>query len=327
MPDNVPDHLQLEADPEECPARLDVYLADALPDFSRTRLQRLIRSGEVAVAGTPAKQSLVLVGGETIVLRVPPPAEALPAAEDIPLDVLHEDADLLVINKPAGTVVHPGAGVSSGTLVNALLHHCGSLSTVGGVSRPGIVHRLDRLTSGCIAVAKTDAAHRALSAQLADHSMGRTYLAWVVGEMPETEGRIEAAIGRSPRQRTRMAVMPRTGRDAATRWRVVGRGPGLSRLECVLETGRTHQIRVHLAHVHHPVVGDPEYGLSPREEKMRIPAGNPSIIQALSRCERQMLHAWRLRLVHPRTGATMEFEAPLPDDFAALDRALALQKG
>ena len=321
----TPDRLLLQVDPDECPARIDVYLAEALPEFSRTRLQRLIRDGEVQLNGGLVKQSLILNGGETIEIQVPPPLDALPAAEDIPLDILHEDDDLLVVNKPAGMVVHPGAGVPSGTLVNALLHHCGTLSSVGGVSRPGIVHRLDRLTSGCIAVAKTDVAHRGLCEQLADHTMGRTYLAWVIGEVPDREGRIEAPIGRSPRQRTRMTVLPRTGRPAATRWRVVGRAPGLTRLECLLETGRTHQIRVHLAHISHPVAGDPEYGLSPREAKMRIPAGHPLIVQALSRCARQMLHAWRLHLIHPRTGAAMVLEAPLPEDFLALDKALGFQ--
>jgi 23S rRNA pseudouridine1911/1915/1917 synthase len=302
---------------------LDVYLAQTLEEGpSRSRVQRLIRDGRVRVEGEPAKPSRDLTGGESIVVEMPSPAETEPLPESIPLDILYEDDDLLVVNKPAGMVVHPGAGVDSGTLVNAALHHCVRLSTVGGPRRPGIVHRLDRLTTGCICVAKTDLAHQGLAAQLLDRTMSRVYLAWAVGEMQGREGRIDAPIGRSPRNPTRMAVVRHAGRPAATRWEVLARAPGLTRLRCRLETGRTHQIRVHLAHVNHPVVGDADYGLSLKEIKMRIPAGHPAVLQAAARCERQMLHAHQLRFIHPRTGRAMEFEAPLPEDFRAFEAAL-----
>jgi 23S rRNA pseudouridine1911/1915/1917 synthase len=264
----------------------------------------------------------LLRGGERIEVEEIPSASPAPEPEEIPIDVLHEDDDLIVANKPAGMVVHPGAGVDSGTLVNALLARYGRLSGVGGPTRPGIVHRLDRGTSGCIAVARTDLAHDRLTRQLADRSMRRTYLAWVAGEVSGREGSIEAPIGRSARNRTRMTVTRRSGRAAVTHWEVVARAPGLTRLRCRLETGRTHQIRVHLAHVGHPIVGDPAYGLSAREMRMRIPPGYPTIIRALSRTERPLLHAHRLCLNHPTSGASMEFEAPLPEDFLAFDRAL-----
>ena len=313
--------FSLQADPEDCPARLDAYLAEHLAEFSRSKLQRLIKSGDVLVNGAPARQSLSLKGDEVLDIQSPPPAAPTLEAENIPLDVLFEDDEVIIINKPAGLVVHPGAGVHSGTLVNALLYHFKNLSTLGGGSRPGIVHRLDRLTSGCIAVAKTDFAHHALAAQLQDHSLGREYLAWVIGQMPAASGRVDAPIGRSFSHRTRMAVVKQDGRPAATNWEVVKNASGLTRVICRLETGRTHQIRVHMAHLGHPVVGDPEYGLTPRDARMRIPAGNPALIAAISHANRQLLHAWRIHFTHPRTGERLVFEAPLPDDFQAFDAA------
>jgi len=314
--------LTLRVDPAECPCRLDVYLAQGLEDLSRSRLQKLIRTGETLVDGAVAKPGHRLQGDEVIEIHLPSPSEAIPRPEAIDLDILYEDEDLLVINKPAGMVVHPGAGVDSGTLVNALLSHCENLSGVGGVVRPGIIHRLDRLTSGCLCVAKNDLAHQRLAEQLAARSMSRIYVAWVLGEMSGREGRIDAPIGRSRRDPTLMSVVRREGRAAATRWEVIARAPGLTRVRCRLETGRTHQIRVHLGHIGHPVVGDAAYGLSPREARMRIPPGYPAITQALSRCVRQILHAQRLCFAHPRSGQPMEFEAPLPDDFQAFDAAL-----
>jgi len=321
-PDPNPARLTLRVDPDECPCRLDVYLTQNLDDLSRSRVQEVIRGGHAFVDGASAKPGQRLSGGEGIEITLPPPRELAPRPEAIALDVLYEDDDLLVINKPAGMVVHPGAGVDSGTLVNALLHYCGRLSALGGVARPGVVHRLDRLTSGCLCVAKNDFAHQRLAAQLVDRSMSRVYLAWALGEMADRAGRIDAPIGRSRRDPTLMTVVHRAGRPAATQWEVLARAPGLTRLHCRLETGRTHQIRVHLSYVNHPVVGDRDYGPPPREAKMRIPAGHPAIIQAVSRCSRQMLHARRIQFRHPRSGEAMEFEAPLPEDFQAFDAAL-----
>ncbi len=312
----------LRVSPEACPCRVDSYLAAEVDSLSRTRLKGLIRDGLVRVDGKPVKPRHTLHGHEEILINLPPPADSSPLPEAIDLDILYEDSDLLAIDKPAGMVVHPGAGISSGTLVNALLHHCPDLSGIGGVARPGIVHRLDRRTSGCLVVAKNDAAHQGLSAQLADRTMGRVYLAWVNGVVPDREGRIDAPLGRSPRNRTRMAVVSRGGRPAATNWKVLARAPGLTRLECRLETGRTHQVRVHLAHLGHPVVGDTEYGLSPKEARRLVPPGYPKIIQALSRCRRQLLHARGIHFTHPRTGKPLEFEAPLPEDFETFDSVL-----
>ncbi|NQU42491.1 RluA family pseudouridine synthase [bacterium] len=312
--------IHLRADAELCPERIDLYLAEALPDLSRSRIQKLIREGKVRVDGREVKPKHPVEGGEEIELLTLPAVQSMPEPEDIPLEVLYEDEDLSIVNKPAGLVVHPGAGMPSGTLVNALVHRYGVLSGAGGADRPGIVHRLDRLTSGCLAVARNDMAHRSLSLQLAERTMGRLYLAWVIGEAGEAEGRIDAPIGRSRNNPTRMAIIG-GGRPAGTNWRVLARAPGLTRLECRLETGRTHQIRVHLTCIGHPVVGDRQYGLAPRDERMRIPPGHPHLIQALARCGRQMLHAWQIRLCHPRTGEEMVVEAPLPDDFRAFDRA------
>jgi 23S rRNA pseudouridine1911/1915/1917 synthase len=311
--------FSLQTDPEDCPARLDAYLADHLPEFTRSKIQRLIKSENVQVNGAPARQSLLLKGDEILDIQSPPPELPSLEPENIPLHVLFEDDEVIILNKPAGLVVHPGAGVHSGTLVNALLYHFKVLSTLGGGTRPGIVHRLDRLTSGCIAVAKTDFAHQSLSAQLQDHSLGREYLAWVIGQMPGPSGRVDAPIGRSPSHRTHMAVVRQGGRHAATNWEVASYASGLTRVVCRLETGRTHQIRVHMAHLGHPVVGDPEYGLTPRDARMRIPAGNPALIAAISHVGRQLLHAWRIHFTHPRTGERLVFEAPLPEDFQAFD--------
>jgi 23S rRNA pseudouridine1911/1915/1917 synthase len=303
---------------------VDSFITEQMDNLSRTRTQHLIRSGEIRVDHHSVKPSFLLQGGERIDIDIPPVDEISPKPESIPLSILYEDSDVVVVDKPAGLVVHPGAGIQSGTLVNALLYHFVQLSGAGGIDRPGIVHRLDRLTSGCLCVARNDLAHQRLSAQLAERTMTRTYQAWILGEMRERAGRIEAPIGRSPAHRTRMAVVRHGGRDAATRWRVLSRAPGLTKLELNLETGRTHQIRVHMAHAGYPVVGDPEYGPDSRTCRMRIPPGHSSIIRALSRLERQMLHASHIRFVHPSTGQEMEFDSPIPEDFALFESALGI---
>ncbi len=288
--------------------RLDQYLA-GVSGVSRARVQRLIADGQVLVGGRPEKPRHHVIAGERIQLRIPPAAPLSLTPEPIPLNILYEDDDLLVLNKPAGLVVHPGAGRTSGTLVHALLAHCQNLPGIGGVERPGIVHRLDRETSGVLVVAKTEAAHQSLSRQFAARVVKKRYLALVHGEVREESGRIEAAIGRREHDRKRMGVRTRGGREARTGFRVVRRMPDMTLLVLSLETGRTHQIRVHLAHIHHPVVGDRVYG--GRRERRR--AGSDT-----SRAERQMLHAWRLGFHHPRTGAWLEFTAPIPEDFLRL---------
>ncbi len=288
--------------------RLDQFLA-GVSGLSRARVQRLIADGHVLVGGRPEKPRHHVTAGDRIQLRIPPP-EPLPLTpEPLPLDILHEDDDLLVLNKPAGLVVHPGAGRTRGTLVHGLLAHCLSLSGIGGVERPGIVHRLDRDTSGVLVVAKTEAAHQSLSRQFTARVVKKRYLALVHGEVREESGWIEAAIGRREHDRKRMGVRTRGGREARTGFQVVRRMPDMTLLALTLETGRTHQIRVHLAHINHPVVGDRVYG--GRRERGRAAADTP-------RAERQMLHAWQLGFHHPRSGAWLEFTAPIPEDFLGL---------
>ncbi len=317
-----PTEIDLEVDGEEAPCRLDRYLADNIKTLSRTRIKKLIIDGHVTVDGEHVKPRHELQGEEQLHIVLPEPDTPMPQGEDIPLDILHEDEALLVINKATDMIVHPGSGVRDGTLVNALIHYCGeNLAGYGQNIRPGIVHRLDRQTSGCLVVAKTLEAQQALSAQLADHSMSRCYEAWLVGDMSEKSGRVEAPIGRSPRNRTLMSVV-RSGRHAATNWRVLAWAPGLTRVECRLETGRTHQIRVHMKHYGHPVIGDPDYGYCLRDAKMRVPPAHAPIVQALAGVKRQLLHARRLSFVHPLSGEKVCYEAPLPDDFAHFDRVL-----
>jgi len=285
--------------------RLDQFVARQLPELTRSRVQKLISEGRVAVAGARAKASLRLEAGQMIRVDVPVPAAAQAQAEAIPLDILYEDADLLVVNKPAGMTVHPSPGHASATLVNAILAHCDDLSGIGGVLRPGIVHRLDRDTSGVILVAKNDAAHRSLAQQLKARTIEKTYLALVEGTPRPPEGTIDAPIGRDPRNRQRMTVVE-GGREATTAYRVVERCTGVSLVEARPKTGRTHQIRVHLAAIGHPIAGDRVYGHASR------------IVR------RQALHALRIAFDHPRTGARVTFEAPLPSDFThALDAARA----
>jgi 23S rRNA pseudouridine1911/1915/1917 synthase len=279
--------------------RLDRWLAEQWPGFSRARWQRALGAGRVTLNGTVARASDRVAKGD-IVRAEPPEASAPPvqaAPEDIPLHVIHEDNDLLCLNKPPGLVVHPAAGHWQGTLVNAILHHCGGLSGGGHPLRPGIVHRLDKDTSGCILVAKNDAAHAALARQFADRTAQKTYLAVVRGRPRATAGVVTGAIARHPVHRQRMTVSTRKGaRAAETAWRVLASSGNLSLLECRPKTGRTHQIRVHLKHLGHPIAGDRVYG------------GGADF-------PRQLLHAWKIAVGHPSTGERMEFTAPLPDDF------------
>ena len=261
------------------------------------------------VGGRPQKAHHRVDAGEWIRLHIPPATPLQLTPEQVPLDILYEDDELIVLNKPAGMVVHPGAGRRTGTLVHALLAHCERLPGIGGVERPGIVHRLDRDTSGVLVVAKTEVAHQSLSGQFKTRMVKKRYLALVHGEVRQEEGRIEAAIGRRPHDRKRMGVRVRDGREARTIYHVLRRLPGMTLLALELETGRTHQIRVHLAHIGHPVVGDQVYG--GRREHRRATSDGPSV-------ERQMLHAWRLGFSHPTSGAWVEFAAPIPRDFLCL---------
>jgi 23S rRNA pseudouridine1911/1915/1917 synthase len=322
------ERLRAEAGEAHADMRLDRFLSEALPALSRTRVQALIKAGQVASGGATIEDVKYRVKpGDSFELEVPGAAETTLAAEAIPLDVVYEDDALIVIEKPAGLVVHPGGGQPDGTLVNALIAHCGtSLSGIGGVARPGIVHRLDKDTSGLMVVAKTDQAHRALADQFADHGrtgeMERGYLALVWGAPSRPQGRVDAAIGRHPTSRTKMAVVDEEkGRHAATQWRVketYGRGkdgPIASLIECTLETGRTHQVRVHMAHIGHPLIGDPLYGRGFKSKLRKL----PDDVQAkLAKLDRQALHAARLAFVHPVTGTLLEFNSPLPDDLAEI---------
>ncbi len=292
---------ELTAATEHAGVRLDAFLS-ADGALTRSQAARLIAEGRVRVNGKPAAKSARLSGGETITVDVPQLRETALPPQDIPLDVVYEDDDVIVVNKPTGLVVHPAPGHPDGTLVNALLHHCGdSLSGIGGEKRPGIVHRIDRDTSGLIIAAKNDAAHLALSAQLKDHSLSRTYECLVTGNMKQDSGTVDAPIGRSSADRKKMAVVP-TGRRAVTHWEVVARYPGVTHLRCRLETGRTHQIRVHMAHIGHPILGDTVYGA-----KKPVPG-----------LTGQCLHATGLRFVHPRTGEPVELHCPLPPEFTAM---------
>lgn len=296
--------------------RLDRFLAGSGHGWSRSQVARFISEGQVTRNGRPTKPAQLLQPGDVIAV-VPPPARPSDlAAEDLPLDVLFEDAHLIVLNKPPGLVVHPAAGNPSGTLVNALLHHCSDLSGVGGVERPGIVHRLDKDTSGVLVAAKTDAAHRALSLAFRWRTTDKRYLAVVYGDPRAAEGAVDAPIARSPSDRTRMAVVP-GGRAARTLWWVRERFGGTTLLECRLVTGRTHQVRVHMAHAGMALVGDPVYG---GRQWRNLSSLTTSLV--CREFPRQALHAWRLTIGHPATGVPMTFEAPLPADMAALITAL-----
>jgi 23S rRNA pseudouridine1911/1915/1917 synthase len=292
--------VELVVSANEAKLRLDQFLAKRLPEFSRSRLQQLVRDGFVRLNDSTSRPRQIVRGGDKIELTEPPLEKIETLPEPIPLEIIFEDEDLIVINKPVGLVVHPGAGHREHTLVNALLNHCPTLSGIGGKERPGIVHRLDRETSGCLVVAKNDATHRNLSRQFAARTVEKIYLALVTGKLPKTAGVIEEKIGRHPVHRKRMSATALRGRAAKTEYRVVRSSDRASLVECRPHSGRTHQIRVHLHHLRHPVLGDKVY--APRLAK-DFP--------------RQMLHAWKLGFHHPRTEEWKSFEAPLPDDFAA----------
>lgn len=305
-----PEPIRVSAAAAEAGLRLDIWLERHLPGLSRSRVQALIRAGLVTLDGRRAKPHTPVRTGLEAVVCIPPPAPVTTEAQDIPLDVLYEDADLIVINKPPGLVVHPAAGHASGTLVNALLHHCKNLAGIGGELRPGIVHRLDKDTSGAMVVAKTDAAMAGLIRQFKAGGVRKEYLAVVHGCPVPPEGTVSTLIGRSRHDRKKMSARPSRGRPAVTHYAVQEDFGDFSLLRIRIETGRTHQIRVHLAHVGHPVVGDAQYG------RRRSPSA-PQV-------DRQMLHAHRLGFLHPRSRAPVEFVAPLPSDF---ERALASLRG
>ena len=280
--------------------RADQFIARLVPELTRSAAQRLLEEGAVTLAGRPVKKNYKTAPGDVLAVALPEPEPVDAVPQDIPLDVVYEDGDVIVVNKPVGMVVHPAAGHPDGTLVNALLYHCGeSLSGINGALRPGIVHRIDRDTSGLLIAAKNDFAHQALAEQLQDHSLYREYEAVCVGTLREDAGTVDAPIGRHPVGRKKMAVDRKNGRPAVTHWQVLERYPGYTHIRCRLETGRTHQIRVHMASIGHPLLGDTVYGA-----KKPVPglAG-------------QCLHARRLSFIHPRTGERVTVECPLPDYF------------
>jgi 23S rRNA pseudouridine1911/1915/1917 synthase len=313
--------IDLSVPPEAAGQRVDRWLAKARIGLSRNRVQTLIEAGRVSVNGRAARPALRLKDADRVVIEIPPRRTSRLEPEARPLAIVHEDEDLLVLDKPAGLVVHPGAGVQSGTLVHALLHHAPAIATVGGEGRPGIVHRLDRDTSGLLVVAKTEAAYLALVEALRERRVSRVYHALVWGDPGPNEGYIELPIGRDPKDRKRMAVVRQGGRTALTRWRVLERFGLASLLEVRLETGRTHQIRVHLAAVRHPVLGDPVYGGRVRKSLSLRPSERSLADALLRTVRRQALHAVTLELTHPISGQPLRFESPIPEDFA---RALEL---
>lgn len=307
------DQTRLVADASAAGLRLDQFLTARLTGVSRSQVQRLLRDGRVTSSPHPAKAGLVVTEGLEVIVDVPPPLPAVPAAEDLPLSVLYDDVDIVVVNKPAGMVVHPAAGHAGGTLVNALLHHVKGLSGIGGTERPGIVHRLDRGTSGIMVVAKHDAAHRSLSRQFHDRVVRKEYEAVVWGT-PEKGTRFDSPIGRDPNNRKRMSSRARGGRSAMTDVIAVEPLRGVSYITLSIGTGRTHQIRVHLSEAHHPLVGDELYG----GVRKRL----PTHLASLSSLDRPFLHAARLAFTHPTREQRMEFAAPLPDDLARVLKAL-----
>ena len=314
--------IEVRLEPAHAGWRLDRALAACVPTLSRERLKKLIQSGAVAGPGAALRDpALKVKGDEQLRLAVPDAEPAHNEPQDIPLRVVFEDEHLLVVDKPAGLVVHPAAGNRDGTLVNALLHHCGgSLSGIGGVARPGIVHRIDKDTSGLLVVAKTDVAHEGLARQFAAHSIERRYLAIVGGVPRGAAGTVDAPLARSPANRKKIAVVEAgRGKRAVTHWRRVAALRDAALIECRLETGRTHQIRVHLAHIGHPLLGDPVYGPGFRTKAARLP---PDARAALEGLGRQALHAYLLAVQHPTTGQQLEFRSELPVDLARLRHSL-----
>lgn len=309
--------IKLAVAPEEACKRLDRFLAAQLPELSRVRIQSLVDHGRVTVNGAPAKRSYRVENGDAIVIEIRAPSPALAQAEAIPLEILYQDEDVAVVNKPAGMIVHPGAGAKSGTIVNALLYEFGArgeLSSVGGELRPGIVHRLDRETSGVLLIARNDLAHRVLVEQFSGRQIEKTYVALVHGKLKEDSGRIELPVARDLHRRIRMTTRRREGRAARTDWRVRLRLPGYTLVEADLHTGRTHQIRVHLSALGHPVAGDTLYG-APRQPKV-----GSALLPLLGR---NFLHAARIQFTHPTTGKAIDVRSPLPAELVGYLRELA----
>lgn len=291
--------LTLQPNKEDAGRRIDAWLAETIEDMTRSAAQRLIEEGRVTCGGKVLAKNYKLTGAETVEVALPEPEAVDLVPQNIPLDVVYEDDDVIVVNKPKGLVVHPAPGHPDGTLVNALLYHCGdSLSGIGGEKRPGIVHRIDRDTSGLIIAAKNDAAHQRLAAQLQDHTLARVYECIITGNLREDSGTVDAPIGRHRTDRKKMAVVA-DGRNAVTHWEVIARYPGFTHVRCRLETGRTHQIRVHMAYLGHPILGDTVYG-----NKKPVPG-----------LQGQCLHAVGLRFLHPRTGEAVELSCGLTEEF------------
>ena len=318
MSENPTAQQKLVAAAGDAGRRLDLFVAERIPALSRTRIQELVREGNVRVDGRTARASHRIAAGEAIEVAVVPRPALIAAPEDLPLELLLVDDNFVVVNKPAGMVVHAGAGHARGTLVNALLHHLGKLSGAGGALRPGIVHRLDRETSGAMVVARNDAAHENLAEQFRSRNVRKIYLALVHGKMPRDSGTITLPISRDPHRRTRMTARGRTGRQARTDWRVIARLDRCTLVETVLHTGRTHQIRAHFAAIGHPIVGDTLYG-APRN----LRAG-PRTLPLL---ERNFLHAARIGFSHPSSGAWVEVRAPLPNDLRVYFEQFAASLG
>ncbi len=309
---NEENKLSFQVEPSEAGQRIDRYLSEKLPDLTRSYLQKLIGEGFVLQKGKPVKNGTKTLAGEQIEVTVPEAEEPEILPEDIPLDILYEDADVILVNKPKDMVVHPAAGHYSGTLVNALMYHCrDGLSGINGVLRPGIVHRIDKDTTGVLVVCKNDKAHNALAEQLKEHTITRRYRAIVCGNLKEDEGTVDAPLGRHPQDRKKMAIVRQGGRRAVTHYRVLERFGSYTYIECRLETGRTHQIRVHMASLGHPLLGDEVYGRT----------------KSPFHLEGQTLHAMVLGFQHPTTGEYVEFEAPLPAYFEELLQKLRKQSG
>lgn len=307
--ENTKQATQYVIDAMNAGERLDVFATRQMNDLSRSYVQKLIEAGNITLNGKKVKANYHLQEGDHLLLELPPAEETSIRPENIPLDIVYEDHDLLVINKPRGMVVHPAAGNYQGTLVNALLGYATDLSGINGVLRPGIVHRLDKDTSGVILVAKNDRAHRHLALQIKNHTAGRRYLAIVHGNIAESEGVVHAPIGRDPVDRKKMAVVFTNGKDARTRFKVLERFGAYTYIQCELETGRTHQIRVHMTYIGHPVLGDPKYG--PSKQQFTING--------------QALHAAQIHFVHPTTQQEMLFSAPLPSDMENILHVLRMQ--
>lgn len=299
--------------------RLDTYLSQRVFELTRSQIKKLLQEHLILLNHLPSKPAVRLRKGNVVTGSIPPPRRLDVIPQDIPLDILHEDPWIIVVNKPAGMVVHPGAGIDSGTLVNALLFHCSDLSQINGVIRPGIVHRLDKKTSGVMVAAKNAMAMHHLSLQFKKRQVRKRYIALVHGEMRESQGVIEAPLGRHPKERKRISVHTRKGRSAITQWRVIKRFKGLSLLEVIPKTGRTHQIRAHFSSRGHPIVGDPEYCRGKWIQRIT----DSQVRERISALGRQALHSERLGFIHPRSGEFMEFNVPLPDDMAQIIRFLS----